>query len=656
MTEILCPKCKAPNRDTAKYCAECGAPLLSGLPPKPGATDSARRPQAAATLVGVTLVNRYQIEDELGRGGFGAVYRATDLRLDRICAVKENLDVSEEAQRQFSREATVLANLYHPHLPRVTDHFSLPDQGQYLVMDFVEGMDLSNMIGASQPIPVEQAVTWISQVLDALEYMHNQVPPILHRDIKPANIRVTPTGKAMLVDFGLVKIYDPKLKTTMGARAITPGYAPPEQYGHGSTDVRTDIYALGATLYALLTRIDPLESVQRMLGERMPAAHEADASIPQAIGKVIERAMALEQGQRYQSAADFKAALQDALQAIKAAAAPATRVVEPPETRAAVSFQTIAVAPEPPVSAAGASTAAPVAKSPQAKGGLSKRWLIVGAGLAAAAILCLAAVGALIFLTGDGEDKATSTPLAQAVTEAPTIVVTATPDQGLIATQQAQQTAAAQATANEAAKATQTAMARATSTARAAGTVTAQAAIKATDQALANYLDSITANKALVYGPRDGLLVHDADGYIEASPSTQAVRSFVAQVEVKNPYPPSDGNWRHGLVFRSEGGNKQFRLIFNAEKEWTLTLNTGSADGKLIQEGTIPNFKVDRGETNLIRLIAKDDRGWLYVNDVFVTELDLSGRYAGSIYVATLGGEIPGEMTAYMGFSVWSVR
>jgi hypothetical protein len=662
MAENLCPKCGSPNRDTAKYCAECGEPLLIDLPQSGSKPNTGSRQSAPTTTVGETLIERYQIESELGRGGFGAVYQAMDLRLNRTCAVKENLDVSQEAQRQFTREATVLANLSHPHLPRVTDHFFLPDRGQYLVMDFVEGLDLSTLISNAGDIPLEQAITWISQVLDALEYMHNQFPPILHRDIKPANIRITPKGQAMLVDFGLVKIYDPKLKTTIGARAITPGYAPPEQYGQGSTDVRTDIYALGATLYALLTKVDPLESVQRMLGERMPPAHEAKPMVPQPIGEAIEHAMALEPGQRYQSAADFKAALHDALEASKAAEALVTRVVEQPVESVVQPIQTVAIDSGQKVYAATADSALPALETPRAKGGASRNWMIAAIGLAVALVLCLGAVFGLVALFGGDNGEATSTSVALATTGAPVVIdLTATTNQELAAGA-AQQTAssvaksATSAAETEKARATRTAQAALTSTARAKHTATAQAQAKATDQALADYLASITADKKLVYGPRNGLLVHNADQYIEASPSTQAVRSFVAQVVIKNPYSPSDGNWRHGLVFRSEGSNKQFRLYFSADKSWKMTLNTGSANGKVIHEGTIPNLKVNRDETNLILLIAKDDRGWLYVNDAFISELDLSGRYMGSIYVATLGGEISGEMTAYNDFTVWSIK
>lgn len=166
---------------------------------------------------GQLLNNRYRTVKLLGQGGFGAVYKAWDINLNKACAVKENLDTSPEAQRQFAREATVLANLSHPNLPRVTDHFSLPGQGQYLVMDYVEGEDLESLQQRLGTVPPGQAIQWVTQVADALTYLHTQRPPVLHRDLKPANIRVTPGGRAMLVDFGLVKIYDPSLRTTMGA-------------------------------------------------------------------------------------------------------------------------------------------------------------------------------------------------------------------------------------------------------------------------------------------------------------------------------------------------------------------------------------------------------------------------------------------------------
>jgi eukaryotic-like serine/threonine-protein kinase len=261
---------------------------------------------------GQILNNRYRIVRLLGQGGFGAVYRAWDMNLNIVCALKENLDTSPEAQRQFAREASLLATLRHPHLPVVGDHFSLAGQGQYLVMDYVEGEDLQAMLDRTGgPLPLAQVLPWIIQVCDALTYLHTHLPPVIHRDIKPANIKITPQSQAVLVDFGVAKVYDPNLKTTLGARAVTPGYSPPEQYGRGTTDARSDIYALGATFYTLLTGDTPPDSVDIMTRRAsMPApASSLNLQISPQVSAAIEKAMQPDWSQRYTSAAEFALAL-----------------------------------------------------------------------------------------------------------------------------------------------------------------------------------------------------------------------------------------------------------------------------------------------------------------------------------------------------------
>jgi formylglycine-generating enzyme required for sulfatase activity/serine/threonine protein kinase len=271
---------------------------------------------------GELLHQRYRIAGLLEQGGFGAVYRAWDISLGHPCAVKENLDASAEARQQFEREAKILAGLSHPNLPRVTDHFFIAAQGQYLVMDLVEGQDLQAMLDSrGGPLDEAQVVNWAGQVCDALAYLHSQEPPVIHRDVKPANIRITPGGKAMLVDFGIAKVYDPRLKTTLGARAVTPGYSPFEQYGagtlrsggfsasEGSTDARTDVYALGATLYTLLTGQEPPESIQRVVREPLVLMSRLNPALSTRTVQAIHRAMQMDPEQRFQSAAAFKAAL-----------------------------------------------------------------------------------------------------------------------------------------------------------------------------------------------------------------------------------------------------------------------------------------------------------------------------------------------------------
>jgi serine/threonine-protein kinase len=254
--------------------------------------------------------DRYRIDGLLGQGGMGAVYKGWDFNLEIPVAIKENLDLTPEAQKQFNREASMLARLAHPNLPRVTDYFTLPGQGQYLVMDYIEGEDLKSMLDRLGHLPEDQVLSWIGQITEALDFLHNQDPPIIHRDIKPGNIRIRPNGRAALVDFGIAKFYDPKKATTTGAKAVTPGYSPPEQYGGGLTDRRSDVYALGATLYHLLTGKEPPESVHRMVRiAEMPPPRQLNEEISPQVEQAIIKSTEVSTDRRFQSIGELRTAL-----------------------------------------------------------------------------------------------------------------------------------------------------------------------------------------------------------------------------------------------------------------------------------------------------------------------------------------------------------
>jgi serine/threonine protein kinase/Tol biopolymer transport system component len=260
--------------------------------------------------VGEMLRHRYRIEETLGQGGMGAVYRATDINLGVGVAVKENLFTTEEYARQFRREATILASLRHTSLPRVTDHFVIEGEGQYLVMDFIEGEDLRERLERDGPVREDVAVRWFVEVCDALAYLHSRTPPIVHRDIKPGNIKITPEDHAVLVDFGLAKVLEDSGSTTTGAKAMTPGFSPPEQYGAGRTDPRTDIYALAATLYTALTASIPEDSLERAMGRAtLTPIRRRNPKVSSALSRAIERALSLEPEDRYQTMSEFAAAL-----------------------------------------------------------------------------------------------------------------------------------------------------------------------------------------------------------------------------------------------------------------------------------------------------------------------------------------------------------
>ncbi|MDY7039420.1 MAG: serine/threonine-protein kinase [Chloroflexota bacterium] len=272
--------------------------------------------------IGTVLRDRYKIVELVGQGGMGAVYRAEDLRLEgRQCAVKEVIPESgagatalAQAQEQFRREATTLARLDHPNLPKVSDFFS-DNNRDYLVMDFVPGRDLKQLMDEARRrgrfLEEEQVLAWAGQLCQALIYLHEQNPPLLHRDIKPANVKLTPAGTIKLVDFGLVKLMAPddaRTITILQGRG-TAQYTPLEQYGGdtGHTDARSDIYCLGATLYHLLTNRPPVDAKQRFLKpDSLPTPRELNPRLSSQTERAILWAMSMHPDDRPASVAEFR--------------------------------------------------------------------------------------------------------------------------------------------------------------------------------------------------------------------------------------------------------------------------------------------------------------------------------------------------------------
>jgi eukaryotic-like serine/threonine-protein kinase len=259
---------------------------------------------------GSILNHRYRIVEILGQGGMGSIYRAVDQNLGVDVAVKENLFTTEEYARQFRREAIILASLRHPNLPRVTDHFVIEGQGQYLVMDFIEGEDLRERMDREGVLSDIEVVVLGTAICEALSYLHSRQPQVVHRDIKPGNVKITPNGHIILVDFGLAKVIQGSQATTTGARAMTPGYSPPEQYGTARTDHRTDIYSLGATLYVALTGNLPEDALARAMEQAdITPVRKYNSKVSKRLAGVVEKALELRPDDRFQSAEEFKKAL-----------------------------------------------------------------------------------------------------------------------------------------------------------------------------------------------------------------------------------------------------------------------------------------------------------------------------------------------------------
>jgi eukaryotic-like serine/threonine-protein kinase len=287
-------------------------------------------PTPQPLIADMVIHGRYQIIRPVGSGGMGAVYEALDTRLGARVALKwlqPPPGVSELQTRvllrAFEREARILARLRHAALPGVTDFFG-DDAGQYLVLQYIPGDDLAELLAErGVPFALEQVLEWADALLDALEYLHSRRPPILHRDIKPQNLKLTPGGEIVLLDFGLARgAGEIGWSGSDGASlvAYTPQYAPIEQIRGAAPDVRSDLYALAATLHHLLTGELPPGAVVRMqaLLEGRPdplrPAYELNPAVPRAVGAALVRALAPLVEDRPYSAALLRAQLRAARQ------------------------------------------------------------------------------------------------------------------------------------------------------------------------------------------------------------------------------------------------------------------------------------------------------------------------------------------------------
>ncbi|HZS75370.1 MAG TPA: protein kinase [Ktedonobacteraceae bacterium] len=322
-----CPYCKAENRDGVRYCSNCGRyignPASSpGNPPSSpgntGGSTTVRTVNSRALTVGTPLQGgRYVIKKVLGEGGMGAALLASDNRLDnKQVVIKELLSDNndparfKEDERNFKQEVITLAHLDHPLIPNVTDNFE--EGGRYfMVQEYVDGENLEErMDRLNQPMKERDVLIYASQILDVLEYLAEQTPPIVHRDIKPANIIISSKDKrAHLVDFGIARADVNRNARRKQTSALgTPGYAPPEQY-QGNADPRSDLYALGATLHHLLTNRDP----RNYPPFNYPPVRTLNPQVSAETERVIAKAVNNDITQRYQSATAMRRDIDDIL-------------------------------------------------------------------------------------------------------------------------------------------------------------------------------------------------------------------------------------------------------------------------------------------------------------------------------------------------------
>src|SRR5215203_5012771 len=269
---------------------------------------------------GKVLQGRYRVERQIGQGGMGAVFIATDERFGSTVAIKETFFTDDKFRKAFEREARLLNSLRHPALPRVSDHF-IDGNGQFIVMEFIDGDDLSEQLESEGKVfAVEDVLGWAVQLLDALEYLHSQEMPVIHRDIKPQNLKLTSRGQIILLDFGLAKGNTTAAESATAAKSVfgySRNYASLEQIQGTGTDPRSDLYSLAATLYHLLTKVAPEDALTRAMSvlsqkpDPLIPANQITPEIPAGVAAILHKSLDLDAAERPATAAEMRQMLRE---------------------------------------------------------------------------------------------------------------------------------------------------------------------------------------------------------------------------------------------------------------------------------------------------------------------------------------------------------
>lgn len=308
-SDVSCARCGHRLPPDALFCPGCGV----SLPTHQAPLRNLHRPGQIPP--GTLLHQRYFIDHKLAQGGHSAVYLARDtveggltVALKEMRETQQTSEERDTAINSFMREERMLAALRHPALARVHDIF-VEDGHHYLVMEYVPGFTLEDeMMALQHPIEWTRVVSWGIALCDVLAYLHHQQPPIVYRDLKPPNVMLTPDGQLKLIDFGIARwFYSAKSRDT--TQLGTDGYAPPEQYA-GRSEPRSDLYALGASLYHLMTGRVPESAPQRMNGQPLTAIRAHVPAAPESVERVVQQAMSLAPADRFVSADKMREALE----------------------------------------------------------------------------------------------------------------------------------------------------------------------------------------------------------------------------------------------------------------------------------------------------------------------------------------------------------
>lgn len=613
-------------------------------------------------------IDRYEIIEELGRGGMATVYKARDPLFEREVAVKvlpPELSRDPQFRSRFIREARTVAALEHPAIVPVYDYGESYDQ-PYLVMRYMTGGSLTDLLRQG-PLSLTQTSKILQRIGLALDAAHQK--GIIHRDLKPGNILFDQYGEAYLADFGIVHLASSsEALTATGSLVGTPSYMSPEQvHSDKVLDGRSDIYALGVILFQMLTgdvpyaADTPVKTMMQHVMEPIPQILERRPDLAPQFDTIITKAMAKDRDARFATGSELSTALENLINQTGAQQQPITTTPEPMPIPEPARSKPIQVTP-PPAAPEPVRTAPPSPQVlPKPEGSKRRGAGIVGAGVIVLVAICVGIVGAGIWVINSVSTRNEPLSVIEGIPSEVTEVVEEI-DVGatetavaLIATRDQQVLEAT--TAAEAVDTAVPPTPTSPATNREADLLATRQALEAAATAAATGSDIVRPVSGLkpIFGPSSGSMPHIEDEFLESVYADPSPADFIASTTFGNPFV---GSWDFGLIFRQIDADDEMRLVIHSDGFWNLNDRSGSED-VFVEEGDISGLLdvSEDGQNDLI-LAAIGEQGYFFLNGRFIAILDLSSRTAaGDLAVATgfyTDSEQPGASTAYTDFTVWA--
>lgn len=564
----------------------------------------------------MTQFGKYELHEQLGKGGFGTVYRATDHigRTVAIKVLKPGYMDDPDVLLRFKQEALAAGSLFHPHIATILD-LEEADGRVFVVMRFIEGKSLDVILRERKKLPMEEAVTIISQVGEALQFAHEK--GFIHRDVKPANIIISPSEGAVLTDFGLVKAATSSGVSTTNVMMGTPAYIAPEIWSGKKATPATDIYSLACVFYEMLTGKvlfdgDSTPEIMKKHFDDLEINSDFLVEIPQWLREILSRALSKNENLRFLSIKEFLESLRSeiVLPIDKRTAKEKTIETDSTSVTWPSSFEHEPQdrlfdekKPDPSGSGKNGDQTSTNARKLDNQNKANKKPLVI-------ILLVFCGIAAVIITSINGTNQRQ--------------------EEMRLSTQQA--------------------------------FTERERNIEATNQAINSEVTSLKGDAVLIYGPKNGSLQHEENSYSCTTSYQEGLSDFIITAKFTNPYDSTENGWDYGFLFSQHGSSKHYWIIVSSDNYWQVVLRDYSNEEnkfETIDSGSIQSLNTNANESNTVSWIGNYSQGYLLVNDQLISTFELPDvTIPGDVSICTgffNGNKVVGKVTNFENWEIWNL-